>query len=429
MKKRRFCRSYCVLLLIVFCLAFNFVAKTVYAVSEATCLFLLISPSPQANAMGHTYGTLAVNEPMAAVFNPASLGLFAQNFYIGASFYPTKTQWLPQFGPDMGYNCFATNVGVNLQRIVAIPISFGMGYNHICLDLGEQRYRDEEGNILGTFKSYEYANSITVAAAIDFYLRVSVGFSYKNIESKLGPPNVKDGKASVNACDFGFILEMPIIEISRKLFGKSSEIEPKFQPFLKPGLFQSRKNVGGEVSYVERAQADPLPRSAYVGAYFKSGLLYKKDDFSVNIISFNWAQEAQDILVRRDRTKWEYRSGLGDINIVRNIILGHGSSEIEKMKGWQLGACDVFFIRGGHLEDMEGRRCYKTEGFGINLSKPIQILYALNMLKADHWLTKLLLCLDIEYHSSSMTLPFEHPLYGTKFKGFVVKLKNSAIDF
>lgn len=42
--------------------------------------FLLISlSSPQANAMGETYGTIVGRDPIATVMNPASLGLWAQN--------------------------------------------------------------------------------------------------------------------------------------------------------------------------------------------------------------------------------------------------------------------------------------------------------------------------------------------------------------
>jgi hypothetical protein len=53
------------------------------AVSEAAILSLLISLSPQANAMGGAYGNTIDASPMASTMNPASLGMFVRKNNFG----------------------------------------------------------------------------------------------------------------------------------------------------------------------------------------------------------------------------------------------------------------------------------------------------------------------------------------------------------
>ena len=138
-KKNKF--SYSIL---SFFLLLVFISNSAFAVSEAAVLFLLISPSPQANAMGETYGNIVGKDPMATLFNPASLGLLAQNHYLATSYLSPKANCLPDISSGMNYFCRSTALGINLKSIIGLPISYGISLNYVRLNMGEQAITGED---------------------------------------------------------------------------------------------------------------------------------------------------------------------------------------------------------------------------------------------------------------------------------------------
>ena len=404
---------------------------TAPAVSQSALMFLRMSPSPVANSMGGTYSNAASIDPMASIFNPAYLGFYSQKHNFGFSY--SKTDWLPQLASGMDYSCISLNFGLAMKKI---PISFGLGYHRILLNMGEQVYTaehtDEFGNpiVLGTFESWDKAQLLSLSAACDYYIRASIGFSFKFIESKLGPVGAGAeqgaGKASVNAYDFGVAVQAPIFEMISKVTHRSLSMTPYVRPFLEPGFSYSVTNIGDKVAYVDAAQSDPLPRTVFAGIHISSGLRYSKNDYDFNIVSFKWAREANDLLVERNRDgDYKYLSGLNDIHFIDNIIVGNSNTNIIMNRGWEINLGDVFFLRSGHYENIEAKDIYDAEGLGVNFVQPVRLTLKLMNIKIENdVLRKIVYNLDIEYHSGEYDYVQGSPLTDNKFNCFVFKLGN-----
>ncbi len=410
-------------LILSFFLLLVFISNSAFAVSEATFLFLLISSSPQANAMGETYGNIVGKDPMATLFNPASLGLLAQNHYFATSYLSPKVNWLPAFTSDMNYFCRSTALGINLKNIIGLPISYGISFNYIRLNLGEQVITGEYGTEpLEYFSSWEEARSTTMAFALDYYVKASFGYTHKTITSNLDPI----GAAEINAHDLGFILKVPVVELADKFQLLKTEKLLPFRPYFIPGFYYSLTNIGDKVSYIDPAQADPLPRNVSLGINLETGINFKIRDFGVSLFSFNWSREADDLLIKTYSNKpSEYVSGFKDIKFWDNIILGKSNDKIISKKGWQFEFGNFYSTRHGKYEDIEGKVIFKSEGYKINFLQPLKILLFLaNAETNNNFVNKLIMSLNFEYHYSKFKTSEDHPLYNTKFNGYVISLDN-----
>ena len=161
------------------------------AQGESGVPFLLISPDPAANGWGEISTAVVSDNPMATIFNPGQLGLFSLDSYFSAGTYVPKTQWLPGFHQsDLTYDVTAVNAGVNLARQfdLDLPISLGIGYSRVYLDLGTFIRTSTSGpQPLATFNAHEKAEAFSVAVGIDYFVRLGVGMSFNNIVSVLSP--------------------------------------------------------------------------------------------------------------------------------------------------------------------------------------------------------------------------------------------------
>ncbi|MBN1482456.1 hypothetical protein EH223_10485 [candidate division KSB1 bacterium] len=404
------------------------VTTPAFAVSEAAILSLLLSPSPQANAMGESYGLLWGTDPMSSTFNPAALGLQAQKTFLGYAIYPEKVYWLPYLSADLWYNSKAINAGYNLYSLTKIPLSIGVGYFDAYLHLGEQFYTDEPGDPLGSFISYEKYNSTTFSVAIDYYLHASFGYTIKNIDATIGAGFFENGaamgRAQPNAHDWGVVIRAPVFDILKKL-QKPTTFYENLCPYLTPGFHYSKRNIGDKVIFIDEAQADPLPRQAYIGASFETGLRYQKAGSQLDIIHFGWAREMDDVLVDRnvDGT-WTYLSGLNDIKFWDNVICGRTNNKATKHQGYEIGLAGIGFFRRGLYQDIEGLVFFKTRGYGLNFTQPFRLLAALFDYQRDKLWLNILLSLDVEYYESHFIAEEGHPIFGTGFRGVTIKLRN-----
>lgn len=399
-------------------------STTVYAVSEAAVLFLIISTSSVANGMGETYGNISSTDPMASIFNPAYLGFFSKNHNFG--FSHSKANWLPQLANDLYYKCFSLNFGYSIKNT---PITLGIGYHHVYLDLGKQALTNEFGDKIRTFESHEKADVISFSALLDYYIQASVGFNYKFIESNLAPFRADSGmgdfKASANAYDFGIALKFPVFDILSKITDRQIYALPHVAPFLEPGLSYSVTNIGDEITYTDETQADPLPRMVYTGINIAAGLKYTNTNHPFDILSFRWAQEANDLLVERAGENIKYSSGFKDIDFIENVLLGKSNAKIITNNGWELGFAEIFYWRKGDYQDFEGKVKFDTDGWGINFMQPIRLLLDFTNFKIENGIFRAIIeNLDIEFHRSKFSAPDGHPLDNTEFNGLSLKLKN-----
>lgn len=418
-KFRRF--MFCLLFFITF-------SSSVFAVSEATLLFLLISPSPQVNAMGQTYGNVLGDDPMATLFNPANIGLMAQNYYFASSFNSPEIEWLPSFAGDLNFHCNSFIAGINLIDVIGFPVSYGIGYNFRKFDMGEQTITGEDSpEPLGYFDSWDESRDLSMSLALDYLVRASIGFTHKNIKSNLAPGALME----TNAYDLGFILKIPVIELAERFALINTEQLFSMRPYFVPGFYYSVTNIGDKVKYIESSLAvgEPIPRNASVGMNIDAGLKFNFKNHLIDLFSFRWAREADDLLIETHANKpSEYVNGLNDISFWDNILLGKANENAITKKGWQYDFANIFSLRRGRYEDIEGKVMYESRGYRINFVQPLKLLIALKEpVATDNFLFKLFMNLNIEHHYSEIDAAEDHPLDDTKVNAYVISLNNFPI--
>jgi hypothetical protein len=399
------------------------VSPSAFAVSEAAVVSLLISPSPTANAMGQTYANTVDASPMAAVMNPASLGMFARKNIFGNEYYPAKVQWLPSLVADLNLDVRSTVFGVNLMPYAGIPVSIGLGFQKFRFDMGEQVVtRPDSPEPIATLESREEYKATTFSVALDYYISLSFGYTYKSIESVLAGITARP-----KAHDFGVIAQIPVFSLlERKENIRNMNCFRIVKPFLDPGFYYSRTNIGGKVWYVDPNRTDPLPRNLSLGVSLNAGLFYKTENGGFNLFSFKWAREVDDLLVRRlPGRPFEYASGLHDIRFFRDVLWGKANDKVITRHGYELGFYDFYFVRKGRYEDVEGHVVYDTEGYGIDYLQPIKIFAGLLRLD-DHPFIRLISNVRFEKNYSKYGLG--SPLFNTEFTSYVIRLSNFPLN-
>ncbi len=248
-------------------------ATIVFAQGDAAVPFLLIAPGARQGGMGEA-GVANPYDATAVYWNPAGLA-----FQYEDSSKDSKgevslmhVKWLPQFNfDDLFYDFLAARYYVEDLGM------FGMSLTY--LNLGTNQATDENGNLLGNFESFEYA--ITGSYATKLKENLSLGFNLKFIQSNLttdiiqvGSEN-RDGRSSAFAVDVG-VLWRPAWEfVDNRL-----------------SLGANLSNFGPKMTYVDEAQADPLPTN------LRLGLSYKVLDDEFNKITLVY--DTNRLLVARD---------------------------------------------------------------------------------------------------------------------------------
>jgi hypothetical protein len=411
---------------------------------ESAVPFLLISPYAEANGMGEASIATRTDDPLAAIWNPAHLGMQSLTRYFSVG---TNTGiWLPSFNSDTKYRTLAINAGMNLGKTFGFSPAFslGFGYSRVYLDLGEFIRTGSGGpEEISRFHSDESSDQWTIGIGLDHWIKLSGGLTFKHIVSNLSPIGTEQeqgtGVASVNAVDYGVLLDVPVMDIISRALQSSLEIYPHVNPLLDLSFGLSRDNLGDKVVYVDPAQADPLPRAARVGVGLHIGVLYLSDGIEWNPFSFKWTIEANDMLVRRypeivdslghvvSESHWEYLNGLGDISFFNEVILGKTNRETIKKKGWELNLFEVLAIRGGRFqEDRErGDRNFITSGFGIRLSGILKAIRILSPESSSNEIVNFLFKhVDVRYDESTYDGGSNSPLDGTKFRGISLAISN-----
>ena len=242
-------------------------------------------------------------------FNPGQLGLKSRLNNISLT-YNLPLEF--QLYSANTYSTFGMSVGYNFSNELGIPLSVGLGYIRQNMDIAEYVETDITWQVLGKYKSSESANALTVSAGIDYWFKLGMGFTYKHISSELNElisKKLREGTA--NVMDFGMLISAPII---RDL--KFSELT----------LFNTNFNVGYSISnlfdnmnYNDKID-DPLPRYEQFGYSISINLHQIYKDVDYELLSIDWAAQADNLLMKRDSANFEYLPIFSRINIWENII-------------------------------------------------------------------------------------------------------------
>jgi Type IX secretion system protein PorV len=211
--------------------------------------FMLIVPDSRAGGMGETGVALADNA-WATFWNPAGL-----SFQKGSELAMTHTNWLPALGlSDLWIAHLAYKQPVEeLDGFVGAQLTY--------LNLGVFNRTSTSPDVIGTFNAYEMSVAATYSTKLNEQL--GIGTSVRIIYSHLADQGAGQEQGSGTSTGFCFdlglmyrplVLLIPLTGID---LGKSISFGMNIA------------NVGPKMSYVDKAQADPLPMNLRLGIAYK----------------------------------------------------------------------------------------------------------------------------------------------------------------
>lgn len=229
--------------------------------------FLLIAPNSRASGMGEA-GTGVADDAAAIHWNPAGLA-----FQHGSEISITHANWLPQFNlSDLFYDYFNYKTDVP-------EYGGSIGGSVTYLNLGDFVQTSDKGpEEIGHFKGFEVAALLSYGTLLtdDFGLGINLTF----INSSLSPFGTAQEKGNGIAYDLAFDLGI--------LYKPQSLVIPLLNEDI-GGAFSfgaSLTNLGPKVTYIDAAQADPLPTQLRLGL----GLIPMKDEFNSLTIALDFAK-------------------------------------------------------------------------------------------------------------------------------------------
>lgn len=397
---------------------------------ETAVPFLMIPNSVEGNGMGGIAASLISDDAISTISNPAQLGIFSLYNAFSASTYSPKTPWLSGISNDLSLDVTAFSAGIDFKEYLNLPtpISFGMGYSQVYFDLGNFA---TDPQATSTWNAYEKADNLTFGIGIDYKVKLGLGYSFKWIDSELAPfEQPVPGVAKLPAHDYGAILQIPVIELVSDAIETPIEINNRVAPMFDLTFGYARRNIGGEVRYVNQLQADPLPREGVLGWNFEIGLKSEINNRPWKLLTFTWGREAEDVLVSVSVTgdsiytrTISYKNGLGGIRPFDNLILGKTFGQIYLQTGWQFQIAECLYVRGGSYT-APGELIYSTHGESFKLNGFLRLLASLNIIEPDSGLLSYFLNhLDLQYHYSNYTSTVNSLINGTTFQSINIVVK------
>lgn len=318
-------------LLALFALGIGLFSTPAYATpeSQAAATFLLFAPSARAAGMGNAYVAIA-DDANATYYNPAALASLQIR-----SLSTTLYKPVPHLAGDI-----FSSFGAYTHPFSDIG---NLGYSLIYSSLGEQQRTDEEGTLLGTFKSYGMALGVSYGTHLfkNLALGITVKFIYEHLSD--AGAGIEQGKGT--AASFAGDLGLMWSATDRLSFGSVLH------------------NVGPNMTFIDADQADPLPQSFVFGFAYKviknnsSSLMLTADVYKLLAADgfFSFISGWND-----DTFGWKPNPG------------GNGFTEFDDMDYrvgaewmYQLSEDSAFALRSGYSYDKDGKRNFPTFGLGL----------------------------------------------------------------
>ncbi len=286
--------------------------SSAFAVGEAAAPSLIISPSARAWGLGQSFVAVA-DDATAMYWNPGGLG-----FLEGSHISLTHSQLIPMLAPDVYFETF--------DVCHAIPGVGTVGLSFIYLTYGKWWETTGTGEEVAEHTSYEfafggyYALKLSEAASLGIGLKVCHVFLSPAVQAT----NFKEGAGTSFAADFG-ILGHP-----SKRFSYGVALQ----------------NLGPNMSFIEKEDSAPLPRTLRGGIAFKP--------FVGNEYSTLVSLEATKALIGLDRIFSERQ-----FSEVRRDATLNG--------GLEFTFANFVSPRTGYIFDPDGKIKGFTFGFGIRV--------------------------------------------------------------
>jgi hypothetical protein len=304
---------------------------------ESAVPFLLIAPNSRADGMGEA-GTGVVDDASAIFWNPGALA-----FMEGQEVSITHANWLPQFNlSDLFYDYLNFRMKIDdIGGTVSASITY--------LNLGEFTVTNSSGPTpIDKFKSYEYA--VTAGYATKASDDVGIGLNLRFIHSALSPIGTEreggNGISSSVSFDLAFMWRPQQLSVLGADVGKMFS------------LGMNLSNLGPKITYIDAAQADPLPTNLRLGLGFKPF----EDEYNSMTLALDFSRllvrrrgDGSDSLPKSLITSWDAVEGG-----LKKVIVSGG------MEYWY-GSPKLLAIRLGYFDESIdwGNRKYLTFGAGI----------------------------------------------------------------
>ncbi len=292
------------------------------AISEAAVLWLLIEPGSNAGGMGNAYVAKS-NDAFAGWWNPAALA-FNQKTQVAGM----HSNWLQGSGINdiyyeyLGWDQYFEGVGT-------------VGFNVIYMNYGKQDKTDESGTDQGTFQSYEFA--ATGSYGFKLMEKLGGGLNFKFIYSKLSPDEQGQTGQGVKGSGSSYAFDVAL---------KAKDV---LIPRLDLGW--NLQNIGPNITYVNQAQADPLPMN------WRMGLAYRVFDSPMN--SLTATADVNKLLANSDGVLQRLITAWGDDTSKQEI-----ESTIINLGG-EYSYMNLFSVRGGYIYDKAGEVIGPCFGVGF----------------------------------------------------------------
>lgn len=309
--------------------------------------FLLIGPNSRFAGMGET-GTAIADDPTAMHWNPAGLAFQTQPGY---EFSITHSPWLAALNTgDLFYDYLAGRKYIkSLQGTVGMSITY--------LNIGEIIFVDESGreDPSKNYKAYEFAVALGYGTQLSksFGLGVTTRFIFSKLSVESSLVGGEQGSGT------GFAPSFDLAALYKPVKGPNF-LKNKFSAGI------NLSNLGPKISYVDAAQADPLPTQLRLGLAYE---LVKNEGNSLTITA-----DFSKLLVNRERNTLD--STRSDVDPFYKAIftswkggIGEIAKTVQTSVGFEYwyGKPRLIALRGGFFyEDPSyGNRKFYTLGAGL----------------------------------------------------------------
>lgn len=307
-------------------------------VTTSAVPFLLIAPNSRASGTGEA-GVAVADDAWATYWNPAGLA-----FQHGSEVSLSHANWLPAFNlPDLwiAHLVFKQEVS-DLSGVLSAGVTY--------LNLGEFTRTLNDPTPLETFKSYEFA--ITAGYGTLISQDLGIGVNGRFIHSRLAPFGTAQEKGRGIASGFSFDIGM--------LYRPRSVAIPFTDIDLgsKLNLGFNLSNIGPKLTYIDKAQADPLPLNLRVG--FAAKLLESEYNNLTALMDVSKLLVTRDSTGRTDPFYKAIFTSWTDKPLLRTLVLGGG------LEYWY-GAPKLVALRFGYFYEhpKSGNRKFYTFGAGL----------------------------------------------------------------
>lgn len=338
------------------------------AQAESGAQSTFIDPSIRAAGMGRASAAVFWGETLNDWANPALLAGRR-----GVRYEWSKTQLVPDLASDVYFRsrritAGAWGVGLSL---VGRPFD-GLGQDY--LDYGLSIATDQNGDVLGTFRSFEEIRSIGFGVsflelyenlvragggdppALHRYGDLSIGHAWKHVVVDLAPAQFtqegKAGRGESETADYGFLLRLTPLDSDRA----GSRAGTGWGHRLDLGLAWSARNYSSStISFIDVDQADPIAEESRLavsahGALTPRGLGGGEGE--------SWLRESIQPVISVGATWERSDNSWGSVSYPGSI----------NRWGGELTLFRIASARVGYIDDPRGTIQATTWGFGVGLN-------------------------------------------------------------